>query len=358
MKILIASGAAGGTAKGRIGKHIHLNDFGKALEKNGHQYKLVYEIDYVNGFPSKDIKSWFSKKKLHNLIDEYQPDIVFVDRQSHFALECIKLKIPTFVYLRGHFWSEVEWAKKTIYKSALMRWVVDQRKKIANKVFAECNGIFMTADYLDGVIKEHVPNAKTFHFLEGLDTSRWYPKKGMKLKHPCVGMLHDANWWGKTKEMLILEEVIQKMPNVHFYWAGDGQYKQPILEKISKFENFHYLKSLEYPDEVREYLTEIDIYALPTGMDTTPLSCREAMSMENPVVASKVGGIPEMVYDNNTGFLVDEGDASGWVEKLTELIEDESLRVKFGKAGRNRVIEIFNWDKLAKEFIEIVQKNR
>ena len=358
MKILIASGAAGGTAKGRIGKHIHLNDFGKALEKNGHQYKLVYEIDYVNGFPSKDIKSWFSKKKLHNLIDEYQPDIVFVDRQSHFALECIKLKIPTFVYLRGHFWSEVEWAKKTIYKSALMRWVIDQRKKIANKVFAECNGIFMTADYLDGVIKEHVPNAKTFHFLEGLDTSRWYPKTGMKLKHPCVGMLHDANWWGKTKEMLILEEVIQKLPNVHFYWAGDGQYKQPILEKISKFKNFHYLKSLEYPDEVREYLTEIDIYALPTGMDTTPLSCREAMSMENPVVASKVGGIPEMVYDNNTGFLVDEGDAEGWVKKLTELIEDESLRVKFGKAGRNRVIEIFNWDKLAKEFIEIVQKNR
>ena len=358
MKILIASGAAGGTAKGRIGKHIHLNDFGKALEKNGHQYKLVYEIDYVNGFPSKDIKSWFSKKKLHNLIDEYQPDIVFVDRQSHFALECIKLKIPTFVYLRGHFWSEVEWAKKTIYKSALMRWVIDQRKKIANKVFAECNGIFMTADYLDGVIKEHVPNAKTFHFLEGLDTSRWYPKTGMKLKHPCVGMLHDANWWGKTKEMFILEEVIQKLPNVHFYWAGDGQYKQPILEKISKFENFHYLKSLEYPDEVREYLTEIDIYALPTGMDTTPLSCREAMSMENPVVASKVGGIPEMVYDNNTGFLVDEGDAEGWVKKLTELIEDESLRVKFGKAGRNRVIEIFNWDKLAKEFIEIVQKNR
>ena len=238
-----------------------------------------------------------------------------------------------------------------------MRWVLDQRKKIANKVFAECNGIFMTADYLDGVIKEHIPNAKTFHFLEGLDTSRWYPQKGMKLKHPCVGMLHDANWWGKTKEMLILEDVIKKMPNVHFYWAGDGQYKQSILEKISKFENFHYLKSLAYPDEVREYLTEIDIYALPTGMDTTPLSCREAMSMQNPVVASKVGGIHEMVSDNETGFLVDEGDTNGWIEKLEILVNDETLRNKFGTAGRNRVIEIFNWDKLAKEFIDIVKKN-
>ncbi len=356
MRVLIASGAAGGTAKGRIGKHLHLKDFGEALKRQGVDYKLVYEVDYISGFPSKDIKSWFSKKKFYTLIEEYNPDIVFVDRQSHFALESIKSNIPTYVYLRGHFWSEIEWAKKTIYKSAVMRWVLDQRKKIANRVFAECNGIFMTADYLDGVIKEHVPNAKTFHFLEGLDTSRWYPQDGMKLEHPCIGMLHDANWWGKTKEMLILEDVIEKMPNVHFYWAGDGQYKEPILEKISKFKNFHYLKSLDYPDQVREYLTEIDVYALPTGMDTTPLSCREAMSMENPVVASKVGGIPEMVSDNETGFLVDEGDSNGWIEKIGLLIGDEKLREEFGKAGRNRVIKIFNWDKLAKEFIQIVSE--
>jgi len=48
------------------------------------------------------------------------------------------------------------------------------------------------------------------------------------------------------------------------------------------------LENLDYPDKVCEYLTEIDIYALPTGMDTTPLSCREAISMQNSVVASKV----------------------------------------------------------------------
>ena len=147
------------------------------------------------------------------------------------------------------------------------------------------------------------------------------------------------------------------MPNVHFYWAGDGQYKQPILEKLSQFKNFHYLESLEYPDIVRQYLTEIDIYALPTGMDTTPLSCREAMSMENPVVASKVGGIPEMVHDNKTGFLVDEGDSEAWIKKLTILVNDDELRKKFGTAGRNLVIDIFNWNKLATEFIEIVSKN-
>ena len=45
MRVLIASGAAGGTAKGRIGKHLHLKDFGEALKRQGVDYKLVYEVE-------------------------------------------------------------------------------------------------------------------------------------------------------------------------------------------------------------------------------------------------------------------------------------------------------------------------
>ena len=112
MKILIASGAGGGTAGGRIGKYFHLKEFGKALEKIGVDCKLVREFDYITGFPSKSPKGWFSKKKFYDLIDEYNPDAVFVDSQSHFALETIKAGIPLFAYLRGHIWMQVESAKK------------------------------------------------------------------------------------------------------------------------------------------------------------------------------------------------------------------------------------------------------
>ena len=338
MKVLIASGAGGGTAKKSVGKFFHLKELGEALKRIGVDYKLVSETDYITGFPSKDVKSWFSKKKYYELINEYNPDVVFVDRQSHFGLETIKAGIPLFVYLRGHFWMEQEWAKKTIYKDPVMKTVVNLRAKIAERVFKECQGILMTGDYL-----------------EGLDTTRWYPEEGMKLNHPCVGMLHDANWWGKTKEMLTLEDVVRKLPQVHFYWAGDGQYKTEILDVLDKFENFHYLGSLDYPDEVRKYLTEIDIYALPTGMDTTPLSCRESMSMKNPTVATNVGGIPEMIYNDKTGFLVEEGDSEAWIEKISLLINDKEMREKLGKNARELVIEKFNWDKLSKTFVEIVK---
>jgi hypothetical protein len=78
----------------------------------------------------------------------------------------------------------------------------------------------------------------------------------------------------------------------------------PILEKLNQFRNFHYLQNLEYPEKVREYLTEIDIYALPKGMDTTPLSCREAMSMQNPVVASKSEEFLEWFLITKLDFLL------------------------------------------------------
>ena len=286
---------------------------------------------------------------------EYNPDAVFVDRQSHFALETIKLKIPLFVYLRGHYWSEIEWAKKTIYKDPLMKTVLNLRHKIAEEVFEKCTGIFMTADYLNNVIKEHHPNAKTHHFLEGLDASRWYPASGMKLEHPCVGIVQDANWWGKTKEMLTLDTVMKNLPNVHFYWAGDGQYKEQILESYNKHENFHYLGTIDYPDKIREFLTEIDMYALPTGMDTTPLSCREAMSMEKPIIASNVGGIPEMIYDKKTGLLVNEGDSENWTKNISFLIENKDIANRLGKEARQLVIEKFNWETVAKKFIVVLE---
>ena len=355
MKIIITSGSIGGSANGRTGKYFHLKEFGIALEKLGVDCKLVHEFDYITGFPSKTPKGWISKKKFYDLINEHNPDAVFVDLQSHFALETIKAGIPCFVYLRGNIWKEVEWAKETIYKDLKMQTITNLRLKNAERVFTNCQGIFMIADYLEDVIKEHIPNARCYHFLEGLDVSRWYPEEGMTLKHPCVGLCQDANVWGKTREILTLDRVVKEMPNVHFYWAGDGQYKTPILETLEKYDNFHYLGSLGYPDGVRKYLTQIDIYAIPTGMDMLPLSCREAMAMKKPIIATKVGGIPEMIYDQKTGVLVNEGDYQAWINNIKLLLSDEELSKKLGEQARKLVIEKFNWDVLAKKFVEVVK---
>jgi len=339
-------------------KLFHLKEFAIALSKLGVEYKLIKDTDYVVSFPSKKIKQWIeSRKKFKKIIAEFSPDAIFIDRQTKFGLEAIKVNIPLFVYLRGNIWLEHEWAKETIYKDPVMCAVLNQRWKIANEVCEKCDGMFLTADYLDSVVKKHHPNTKTFHFLEGLDVSRWYPSKGISLKHPCVGLLQHAAIWGKAREMLVLKKVIKSLPNVHFYWVGFGQYEKTILQELDTFDNFHWLGKFpwnEYPEKVRQFLTEIDIYALATGIDTTPLSCREAMSMEKPIVASNIGGIPEMIYDGKTGFLVDEGNADQWIEKISFLLKNKNTAKEMGSAARQLIIEKFNWDVLAKDFLAVV----
>ena len=341
---------------GSKGKLFHLTEFSKALEKLGVECKLVKDTDYSKGFPSKKISDWFPNKKFQKLIQDFKPDAIFIDRQSHFGIDALKMDIPLFVLLRGHFWSEQEWAKKTIYKDLKSRMVLGLRNRIAEKIFAECTAIFPICEYLVDVIKEHHPSQKTHVFFEGIDKERWYHVKGTELKHPCVGLLQDANWWGKTKEMMVLKKVLKSMPDVTFYWAGDGPYREKILEELKELENFVWLGRLDYPNKVREFLSEIDVYALISGMDLAPLTLKEAQLMKKPVIATNVGGISEMMSDKKTGYLVAEGNPEDIVIKLSKILNDNELKVKMGKAGREFVIENFSWEVIAKKFIQNISQ--
>tara|TARA_B110000116_G_scaffold154350_1_gene133512 strand:+ start:12597 stop:13688 length:1092 start_codon:yes stop_codon:yes gene_type:complete len=355
LRILIVSGAGGGTSRGSVGKYYHLKDFGEALTKFGVKYKLIRETDYVVGFPTKQLRKYFSsKKKFQKLISEFKPDAVLVDRQSDFGLQIIKIGIPLFVLLRGNHWSEIQYAKDTIYRDKIMQKVLDIRADVAEQVFAGATVVLPICKYLIDIVKEHHPTQKMDVFVEGVDNSKWYEKEGMSLQHPCVGLLQDANWWRKTREMLVLENVIKSMPDVNFYWAGDGQYKDKVLEVLDKFDNFHWLGSLEYPNKVREYLTEIDIYAIITGMDTTPLSLKEAQLMKRPVIATNVGGNSETMKDGETGFLVKEGDDNDIIEKISLLLKDKELSQRLGQQGCNFIEKEFSLEASAKNFLKIV----
>jgi len=341
---------------GSQGKFFHLKEFSDALEKQDVQVRLVKDTDYSRGFPSKKISDWFNgDKKFKELIRDFRPDAIFADRQTHFALHAIKTKIPTFILLRGHYWQEYFWGMKTLGNNLKTRTSIWFRNRIAERVFNEATAILPICRYLEDVVKEHYPNQNTGVFLEGINHERWYHTKTMELKHPCVGLVQDANWWGKTKELLILEDVLKEMPFVNFYWVGDGQYRQKITNKLEKFDNFKWLGRLDYPDKIRKFLETIDVYALITGMDLAPLTLKEAQLMEKPVIATDVGGNKEMMVSEKTGFLLREGNSSDIIKKLSELLENEQMAVEMGKEGAKFIKEQFNWERAAKNFLEIIK---
>ena len=347
MKLLIAFGSKG--------KYFLMKEFAEALSKLGVECRLVRDTDYSTGFPSKKILDWFPDKKFQKLIKDFKPNAIFIDRQSHFGIDALKTKIPLFVLLRGHYWLEQEWAKKTIHTGLKVRTVLWMRNRIAEKIFEKCTAIFPISNYLIDIIKEHHPNQNTPVFFEGINHLALDSTKKMELNHPCVGLLQDANWWGKTKEMLILKKVLKNMPDITFYWAGDGPYTEKIVKELEEFKNFKWLGRLQYPEQVSKFLSSIDVYALITGMDLAPLTLKEAQLMEKPVIATNVGGVYEMMKDKETGFLIEENDPEDLIEKLTVLFNDENLRKKMGTNGRQFVIEKFNWNTIAKNFIKNIK---
>ena len=103
---------------GSSSKIFHLQEFVKALEKLNVECKLVFDADYADGFPSRKLGTWFTtNSKFNDLISEFKPDAIFVDRQRHFGLEALKKEIPLLVHLRGNYWEEMKMARKTLYSS-------------------------------------------------------------------------------------------------------------------------------------------------------------------------------------------------------------------------------------------------
>lgn len=336
---------------------LHLEKFVESLMKQGIDCKIVNVVDYGSGFLGKNIKSWFSNNKFLNLIHDFNPNLILIDGRTVFGNYAIKTDIPLLYHIRGDEWSETQWVLQTLHKNVIERVVIWHRARRAEKCYKKSLIIIPICKYLEKIVKQRYPNKKTNVLHGGITPSEWYSSKGMNLKHPCVGLVQRASIWGKAQEMLILQKVLESMPDVTFYWAGDGPYREKILSVLGKYDNFKWLGPLKYPDKVREYLTEIDIYALVSGIDMSPLTLQEAQLMRKPVVATNVGGIPELMKDNETGFLVGKGNAKEWIEKLSLLINDKEKRETMGNAGRKFVEENFSWDKIAKEFINILKKH-
>ena len=301
----------------------YVKKFSEYLEKFGINCKLVIDVEICNGFPSKNITQWINPlKKFNLLVESFKPDAVFVDRQTQFGIGAIKAEIPLLMQLRGNYWDEVKWAKKNF--SIKDKTILSIREKIAEDCFRESKMILPFSKHLSEIVSKKYPNKKVEVFHDGLEIDDWHIEEPMNLKHPCVGLLQNASIWIKTQEMLSLKNILEKFPNVTFYWAGDGIYRQKVLDVLEKYKNFKWLGNLEYPNKVRKFLSSIDLYLLLSGYDTFGMTIIEAEVMQVPVIATNVGGTSETMIEGKTGFLVNQGDIKEIEKDITLLLNDKA----------------------------------
>lgn len=106
-------------------------------------------------------------------------------------------------------------------------------------------------------------------------------------------------------------------------------------------------------DDVQEFLRASDLFVLSSLVEGLPNSLLEAMATGVPVVATRVGGVPDVVEDGNNGILVGAGDPAGLGDGIARLLADRPLRERMGDAGLRRIRERYGLDAVAAEYVRL-----
>ncbi len=347
MKILIAS------AKGKLQYSM---EFAQALERLGVEARCVCDRDYYALSEFKILK-YLPFPKLLKLIKQFNPDITFTDVPFYTAHMAKLQTRPLVVFLRGDMWTEMVWNRgrcPSLPHRVLLEWkhlVQSYGIKKADLVLAICG-------WLEKRIKNHLAGYPTGVLHKGMKPQVWDPQydgKLFDLEHPAIVGVFDLEIYPKVAGLLKFVECAKKMPTVSFYFAGSGPYMNLARQNISS--NIVLLGRIE-KSEVRRFLASGDIFVHPSGWDALPTTVMEACLMEKPVIASNVGGIPEIVMDNETGYLCDVTDTSQWIRRIQFLLDNPKAAESLGKKARQHVMRKFDWNRIAIDFMRMLTEKK
>ncbi len=143
-------------------------------------------------------------------------------------------------------------------------------------------------------------------------------------------------------------QVHQKYPQTLLVIVGEGPQKTALEKKIKKLNISGAVKMLNHQTQIPQILKSSDVFILPSVKEAFGLVLLEAMAAQTPVIATKVGGIPEIIKDRQSGWLVEPSDSSALSQKMIELMNNKPLREKLSFIGHHEV-QKFDLHQMVKE---------
>ena len=133
-----------------------------------------------------------------------------------------------------------------------------------------------------------------------------------------------------------MQQVWQNHPDVKLMFVGKGKLESELKAMADDMGARDRVLFPGWRDDIHEIMPVFDIFVLPSLNEGMGRVLVEAMAAGKPVVASRTGGIPDLVAEGETGFLVDPGDTNGLAKAISNLLENPDLRHAMGQAGRKR----------------------
>jgi len=219
----------------------------------------------------------------------------------------------------------------------------------------------ITEDCRQHALRAGAPAEKIHLVFNGTDLRRFSPTTGGKTVDPRFGpqMVFACRQLFPRKGIRFLIEAAAQLaprfPALQIVVAGDG-FERPELVKLAE--------SLGIADrvtflgwvpnsELPPYYRAAAISVIPSLEEGFGIPAAEAMGCETPVVASDAGGLPEVVEHGVTGLIVPRGDSTALAEAMGRLLGDPALRAQMGRAGRERSLRLFDWDRTAEQLERI-----
>jgi glycosyltransferase involved in cell wall biosynthesis len=242
-----------------------------------------------------------------------------------------------------------------------------KRKKIYAKIFRfsakDCKKCIANCHAVkDQVVQqENFPSEKIEVIYNGLDfTDQLQPYNCNSLRTelrfgngtPLVGMIANFNFEIKGHGYFLgaAKKILEKVPNVRFILVGDGPLRARYEEVAWELNLKNYAYFLGKRNDVPSIISNLDISVLSSTNEGFSNVILESMAANKPVVATKVGGSPEMVMDGITGYLTPPTDIQAMANAIINLLQNPDKAKAMGVAGRKVVQERFTVEAMVKKY--------
>jgi len=165
---------------------------------------------------------------------------------------------------------------------------------------------------------------------------------------------------GKGGEVLIkaFAEVLKEIPSATLTFIGDGRHRkflETLAQELNLQKQIIFADFLE-ADPLFSRISKADVFCLPSSSEGAPGSIIEAMAIGLPVIATRVGGIPELVIENKTGILVEPNNVKELANALLLLAKDPALRMEMSKSAKTLYKQKYHEDVIKEHWIAIYKQ--
>lgn len=204
---------------------------------------------------------------------------------------------------------------------------------------------------------EVIPNAVDFERFSGKKLSHNSSVKDKSLLITFIGRLTESKGLPYLiKAIKHLKTSNGDLTAFKVIIAGDGHLKKKLKNLIHEFGLTEQVSLPGHIKEIESVLSLTEIFVLPSLYEGFPLALLEAMASGCAVIGSNAGGIPDIITNSKTGFIVKRGDSRAIAEHIKLLLSNKDLRLKLGKNGREHVRKKYKWAKIVRSVSQIYRR--